>query len=834
MKKRNLICGAVCLTLAGSMVLSSCGKKDKTRDSETTPLVVSSEALDSVFNPYFYTTGPDGNVVGQTQIGMLSTDKDGNLVCGENEPCVVLDYTTHTVGTQQDYEQSGSYEKYYTDYWFAIKNGIKFSDGSDLTIKDVLFNLYVLLDPTYTGSSTLYSVNIQGLAAYRAQSYDESEQEGFDRFYEQEAELRIDYITQWCDDDDTTMDDLTALDESIAATDGYSILEYISKAKELFKEELNTDWTTAASSVEDSEYKKYGFDQTWQIYLAMEGLITFSTEDDVKDTPAAVQWNDYDKLTDYSQSALVQLVYDYYIGDDLGIETYKTNLKSITSGGWLTATNLLNFVKGRAIEEALGGEKKVSSISGIQALYDQTTIGEGQDKKTLDGSYDVLKIRVNGVDPKAIYNFSLTIAPMYYYSTQEEIQKFDPAAGNFGVAFASSDFFERMRKIQVPVGAGPYKASNSETNVGDSVPDKSDFFDGSIVYFERNPYFETVGKGISNVKIKKLRYKVVASTQLFDAVTGNSQEVQFATPTARQTYIASLEDEKLKDDFSYALASTLGYGYIGVNAGEVKELEIRQAIMYAIDPTLCLDYYQDPQLASIIYRPMTSNSWAYPDGCTPYYPYDATGKKSQELANQAGYSLNPSTGKLTNSKGETLKFTFTIAGDTEDHPAYAAMQNAADILNKIGFDITVTKDANALRKLTSGGLQVWAAAWSSTIDPDMYQVYHKDSKATSTLNWGYDDILDEENADIYYREIEMVEELSDKIDEARETLDRDVRTSIYSECLDLVMALAVEFPTYQRNDLFIWNTNFIDSSTLAEATAYQSPLSRIWEVDFVK
>lgn len=313
-------------------------------------------------------------------------------------------------------------------------------------------------------------------------------------------------------------------------------------------------------------------------------------------------------------------------------------------------------------------------------------------------------------------------------------------------------------------------------------------------------------------------------------MTGNSQEVQFATPTARQTYIASLE--QMGDKFGYVLAPTLGYGYIGINAGEVKELEIRQAIMYAIDPTLCLDYYQDPQLASIIYRPMTSNSWAYPDGCTPYYPYDATGTKSKELAIAAGYSLNTSTGKLTNNKGETLKFTFTIAGDTEDHPAYAAMQNAAEILNKQGFDITVTKDSQALRKLTSGGLQVWAAAWSSTIDPDIYQVYHKDSKATSTLNWGYDDILDEDNADIYYREVDMVDELSDKIDEARETLDQDVRKSIYSECLDLVMALAVEFPTYQRKDLFIWNTNFIDSSTLAEATAYQSPLSRIWEVDF--
>lgn len=115
----------------------------------------------------------------------------------------------------------------------------------------------------------------------------------------------------------------------------------------------------------------------------------------------------------------------------------------------------------------------------------------------------------------------------------------------------------------------------------------------------------------------------------------------------------------------------------------------------------------------------------------------------------------------------------------------------------------------------------------------MYQVYHKDSNATSTNNWGYREIYDDEKADIYYRETSIIDELSDKIDEARETLVQDEREVIYAECLQLVMDLAVEFPLYQRKDMFLWNTDFIDSSTLLEAGPYQSPLSKIWLVDFV-
>ena len=60
--------------------------------------------------------------------------------------------------------------------------------------------------------------------------------------------------------------------------------------------------------------------------------------------------------------------------------------------------------------------------------------------------------------------------------------------------------------------------------------------------------------------------------------------------------------------------------------------------MYALDPSLALDYYGGGTLASILYRPMSSTiEWCYPKSATAYYPFDATGQTSLKLAQDAGY-----------------------------------------------------------------------------------------------------------------------------------------------------------------------------------------------------
>ena len=145
-----VMCLPLCLTLA------SCG--------ETKPdaFVIMSEELDGLFNPYFSTTGADGSIVSMTQIGMLTSkyvDGEIQVGYGEDEAVATLDYGS-TYNKKKDQ----------TTFTFVIKNGIKYSDGHPLTIEDVLFNLYLYLDPVYTGSATMYSTDIVGLTAYRTQT----------------------------------------------------------------------------------------------------------------------------------------------------------------------------------------------------------------------------------------------------------------------------------------------------------------------------------------------------------------------------------------------------------------------------------------------------------------------------------------------------------------------------------------------------------------------------------------------------------------------------------------------------------------------------------------
>ena len=114
----------------------------------------------------------------------------------------------------------------------------------------------------------------------------------------------------------------------------------------------------------------------------------------------------------------------------------------------------------------------------------------------------------------------------------------------------------------------------------------------------------------------------------------------------------------------------------------------------------------------------------------------------------------------------------------------------------------------------------------------MYQVYHRDSRATSVLNWGYDYLFTQGNATA--EENNIVNTLSDLIDEGRETIVESERALIYREASDYAMDLAVELPLYQRSDMYVYNHNVIDASSLYQKPSpYMSPLAEIWKVSFV-
>ena len=179
-----------------------------------------------------------------------------------------------------------------------------------------------------------------------------------------------------------------------------------------------------------------------------------------------------------------------------------------------------------------------------------------------------------------------------------------------------------------------------------------------------------------------------------------------------------------------------------------------------------------------------------------------------------------------------LKVKFTIAGSSlQDHPTYKVFRDAANLLNGLGWNVEVVCDTQALTKINTGSLEVWAAAWSSALDPDLYQVYHKDSTATSTLAWGYNYLKTSGTTE----ELNILDELSELIDAARETNDQAKRSELYKDAMSQILDLAIELPVYQRDVLYAYNSKIIDSSSLpSQINPYTSPLDRIWEIEFAK
>lgn len=845
-----LLALAMCLSMAG--MLSGCG------GSNADAFVIMTEQLDGLFNPFFYTAANDGTIVAMTQVSMLSAAyKNGEVqvAYGENEPVVTKDYdiVENDDGT--------------TTYTFVLKNGIQFSDGHPLTMEDVLFNYYVYLDPVYTGSNTLYSTDILGLNEYRTQTVGSGSDDSDDLISSQastRAFARINELVNLFNSEKkasaTSEVGYEAMKAAIAThsvSSGYQtaisnnpeevtneqLLADYEYALEKFKEELGTDYLSAQESYHDAPYDQYKeFEDEIFCFMYTEGYVEV---DYAEGADGKIDRTTIETLTPkYPESittkeAAIDYVYNDVIARQLDIILYY----------WATGTTMQTEFAAKAKEVILhenvadDGSLAVESISGIVSLghteaagstitvngTEYTVASAHNEDGTVanEGEYDVLQITIDGVDPKAIWNFSLTIAPQHYYGEGSSVPM-DIANNKFGVEFASFDFMREIvqstRNIKLPMGAGPYRCTDSENS---DAPSDSAFYANNVVYFKANENFNTTGEGIENAKIEKIRYQIVSSNNAIAALEDGS--VHYISPQLTTDNYEKLEKLSSKG-MNMLQSDQLGYGYIGVNSAKINDINLRKAIMCAMNTSLALDYYRTGT-AERIYWPMSKISWAYPDGDAANdngFDYPQLGTWSDDVARaniekymqEAGVSAGDS----------ALKVTFTIAGSSlQDHPTYKVFRDAAALLNDMGWDVEVVCDTQALTKINTGALEVWAAAWSSALDPDLYQVYHKDSTATSTLAWGYNYLKNSGTAE----ELAILDELSDLIDEARETNDQAVRSDLYELAMTQILELAIELPVYQRSVLYAYNSKVINADSVpTEINPYSSPLDRIWEIEF--
>ena len=124
--------------------------------------------------------------------------------------------------------------------------------------------------------------------------------------------------------------------------------------------------------------------------------------------------------------------------------------------------------------------------------------------------------------------------------------------------------------------------------------------------------------------------------------------------------------------------------------------------------------------------------------------------------------------------------------------------------------------------LDAGTQNIWCAAWGSTIDPDMYQVYHSSN------------IVGKGGSDSNHYHIQS-EKLDEMILNARKSADQAYRKEVYKDALNEIMDWAVEIPAYQRQNIVIASTERVNIATVTpDVTTYWGWLSEVQALEMNK
>ena len=889
--KKKIIIPIICVVLVAAIalpiILTATGGK------KADAIVIMTEELSDLFSPFYATTGPDQDVVSMTQMGMLTskydtTTKETKIVAGKDYATVALDYEiskdglTYTFVLKNGLKFSDGHPLTMNDVMFNIYEYLDpVYTGSSTMYSTKIKGLseYRTKSNSDDNAESEIEKSAQGLADGRISAIQdaflevatdseddsiihETDETKFKNYINNEWEPNTSYrnAVQIKDKDGKVIESPTTENYRAKMIEDY---EYILKT---FKKELEDDFNSAkdAFDLKSAPYKEWAdanhFGNDIFKFFYYEGLIK------VKEYGKDAQNKD-DKSVIKSFENDTNLLEKYKNKNDAIDYVYNTTLRSKFHSTILSASATYGTVKvqfsadakSKLLQEAASLNKdKFNNISGIVSLGHTTDVEsvtvngntykvahEYQEDGTVKNSdeYAVLQITLEELDPKAIYNFSFSVSPVHYYTAKTmedyingDYEKVDIKNNKFGVQWGNADFQSKViqseKNVSVPMGAGVYCATDASNNDIKDV-NANGFKNSGIVYFKKNDNF------VFPVKHDKMRMQVVSSSGALDVLEKGS--VHYVTPQLTRT---NIEKVKRMSGIGHAEVDQLGYGYIGINAGKVPNIYVRKAIMSAMNTALATEYYSSGTCSTINW-PMSKVSWAYPyvsgtdteasTGLDYMEWTDGKNETSDAKADVLKYmKLAKENDEGIAFSADMLKITFTIAGASiTEHPTYQVFKQAADLLNSIdGWQVEVKADSQALTKLSTGSLAVWAAAWGSTIDPDMYQVYHINSTATSTYSWGYREI--KASPSQYPVEYGIISgDLKTFIERGRSTDNQNARKSIYKDAMKLVLDLAVELPVYQRQNLYAYNTKAV-KGFYENVNPYESPLNEMWNLELVK
>lgn len=717
-------------------------------EENNSTLVYATATFGQKFSPFFYTTAYDEEVVSNFTGGLLAADRGGAIIHhgieGETVEYNGTDYTYYGMGDVEVVQNDdGS-----VDYNLTMRDDIVFSDGTPATIDDVIFGIYVMADPSYDGNSTVYALPIEGMADYyNSQQY----------LYKLLAEAGRDNT------------DFSLWDEATQTA---------------FWASIDAAGAKLAQEVVDSVVGSYNTDE-------YTGVIE-ATPDEIAADPALQvkfgmnMWGYGDAWTEGATVA------DFWAAIEANYDSVIEAAETETAGSsiWDLMDDFADY------DKLVATGDDVPNIKGIIRTGDYS-----------------LTVHMTSYDATAIYNMSFIIAPLHHYG---DVSKYDYDNNKFG--FDKGDLSGVKAKTSDPLGCGPYIFKS---------------YENGVVTMEANPtYF------LGEPKTKTILFKEGEDADYVPGIVTGTYDL--AVPSISEETLNAITDansngELTGDTLTTILVDYRGYGYLGINAdlvniagdpGSEESKALRKGFMTVLAvyrDTVINSYYGDR--AAVIQYPISNTSWAAPQPADEGYraaysvdadgndifdssmndeqKYDAALKAAVTFFEKAGYTFDAD-GKVASAPaGAPESYEILIPGQgKQDHPTYGIATAASKALETIGIKLSVNDVGSSVwnNALEGNTAQMWVAAWNSTADPDMYQVYHSTNahgKGTNSNHYQVDDPA-----------------LDALIIDGRTSADTEYRKSVYKQAMEIIMDWGVELPVYQRKDCTVASTIRVDCDTL--------------------
>ncbi len=152
--------------------VAALASEEETKEEEAPkPLTVSLNSYSNTCNPFYQDGDAQGFLNELTGVKLLTRDRNGRVVYnGIKGESRIFGGKYYTYTGISDVTETYNEETDETIYDIALRRDIKFSDGEILDADDLIFTLYMLLDPSFSNVSHIQGIGIRGEINYRLNS----------------------------------------------------------------------------------------------------------------------------------------------------------------------------------------------------------------------------------------------------------------------------------------------------------------------------------------------------------------------------------------------------------------------------------------------------------------------------------------------------------------------------------------------------------------------------------------------------------------------------------------------------------------------------------------